>query len=192
VSGPQDERDDILLPGGAKLPASAAGWSDEQLLQELQKLLAIEDSSLSEAERLHGHRLPFQPGSRGLFYGVVPVFLVDDIAATCEYYQAALGFQINFTYGEPPVFACVSRNNAMINLNLSQPPGLRNSATAAGAAAAWDAYVLVSHVDEVYEELRARGANIVAAPVSREYGMREFQVEDCNGYRLVLADGYFS
>jgi uncharacterized glyoxalase superfamily protein PhnB len=177
----------------AGLPAeteAAPGAVDEGMLRELRKLLDLEDSVMTEAEREHGHSLRFTPGLHS-FYGIVPVFLVDDIDSTCRYYETVLGFQINFTYGNPPTFACVSRDTAMINFNLATPPGSRNSAAASGAEALWDAYVLASHLDEVCEELRHRGARIIAEPVSRDYGMREFQVEDCNGYRLVIADGVF-
>jgi predicted enzyme related to lactoylglutathione lyase len=140
-----------------------------------------------EAEEQHGHGLPFsllRP-----FYGIVPVFLVDDIDATCAYYEVVLGFDINFTHGNPPTFACVSRNAAVINLNKAEPAGARNSAVASGMASGSDAYVLVGHIDEVYEEMKRYGAKIVSELASCDYGMREFQVEDCNQYRLTLAEG---
>lgn len=168
------------------LPESSGGLESARL-RELERYLEEIEAGLTEEERRHGHSLRGVPMGRRVFYGAVPVFLVDDVVATCEYYQAVLGFDINFTYGEPASFACVSRNNAMLNLNLAQPPGSRNSARAAGATGS-DAYLLVTHIDELYVELKQRGANILGQPVSREYGMREFEIEDLNGYRLTLAD----
>jgi uncharacterized glyoxalase superfamily protein PhnB len=162
---------------------------DEERRRELERYFAETESGLSEAERRHGHSLKHLPSGRRVFFGVVPVFLVDDVVAACEYYQGVLGFDIDFTYGEPASFACVSRNNAMINFNLARPRGARNSAAAAGAQGLADAYVLVTQIEEVYDELRQSGARVLGAPASRDYGMREFEVEDCNGYRLTLAEG---
>ena len=166
--------------------------SDDDVRNELMQLLegGILDDDLNEEEQAHGHSLKDSMGPRH-FFGAVPVFLVDDITATCEYYQCVLGFEVDFSFGEPATFACVSRNNAMINLNLAEPGGALNSARRAGDLAGSDAFLVVSDLDDVYEELESRGARILGQPLMREYGMREFQLEDCNGYRLTLAEGLF-
>ncbi|MPZ50520.1 MAG: hypothetical protein GEU75_14685 [Dehalococcoidia bacterium] len=142
---------------------------------------------LAEAE--HGH--PLEYAIRRHFFGVVPVFLVDDIQMTCAYYERVLGFEVGFTFGEPADFASVFRNNAVIHLNKADPAGGRNSGAAGGAMSGPDAYVIVNDIDELYEEMRRVGAKITLELVSRDYGMREFQVEDCNEYRLTLAEGIF-
>ena len=122
------------------------------------------------------------------FFGVVPVFLVDDVVAAAEYYRDVLGFEVDFIYGEPAMYASVSRDDAIINFSRSEPSGRRNSISAAGAGSGVDAYVVVSDVDDLHEELTAHGARVVAAPASQDYGMREFVLEDPNGYRLALAE----
>jgi uncharacterized glyoxalase superfamily protein PhnB len=50
-------------------------------------------------------------------------------------------------------------------------------------------YVFVSDIDDVYEELKGRGAEIAAEPETWPYGMREFAVEDPYGYRLCFGEG---
>ena len=142
-----------------------------------------------EAEELHGH--PFEYAIRRHFFGVVPVFLVDDIPATCEYYERVLGFEVGFTYGSPPAFASVYRSQAVLHLTSSDRPGARNSAAAAGVRDGADAYVIVNDIDELFDELQRHGATITGQLISQDYGMREFQVEDLNGYRLTLAQGIF-
>jgi predicted enzyme related to lactoylglutathione lyase len=122
------------------------------------------------------------------FYGVLPVFLVDDVAGTAVYYRDVLGFDVDFLYGEPPIYASVSRDDAIINLSKSEPPGRRNSVSSTGPGNGFDAFIVVSDVDDVYEELKTHGANIVSELASRDYGMREFHIEDCNSYRLALAE----
>src|SRR5205807_239396 len=118
----------------------------------------------------------------------VPVFLVDDVAETAAYYRDVLGFEIDFLYGEPAIYGSVSHDDAIINLSLSDPPGRRNSAHASGEGNGVDALIIVSEVDEIYEELKASGATIVVDLSSQEYGMREFQIVDYNGYRLAIAE----
>jgi uncharacterized glyoxalase superfamily protein PhnB len=122
------------------------------------------------------------------FFGVVPVFLVDDVVQTAEYYRDVFGFEVDFLYGDPPTYASVSRDDAIINFSLSQPPGRRNSISTAGPGNGTDAYIVISDLDDVFDEMRGNGANVERAPVTTDYGMREFQVQDLNGYRLILAE----
>ena len=135
----------------------------------------------------HNHDHDHELGARH-FFGVIPVLLVDDVVGTVEYYRDVLGFDLDFVLGEPPSYASVSRNDAIINFTQSQPPGRRNSVTATGPGNGVDAYIVISDVDDVFEELQAHGARVVFEPVSLDYGMREFHIEDVNGYRLALAE----
>ena len=119
-------------------------------------------------------------------FGVVPVFLVDDLLETVEYYREVLGFETNFLYGEPPFYASVARDDAVINFAVSNPPGRRNSVGGQGDGNGTDGYLVVSDIDDIYAELQGKGATVIAEIDSYDYGMREFQIEDCNGYRLIF------
>ncbi len=121
------------------------------------------------------------------FFGIVPVFLVDDLVPTCEYYRDVLGFEVDFVYGDPPSYGSVSRGNAVLNFTQSSPPGRRNSVLRAGPGNGVDAYIFVTDVDDIFEEVNAHGALIRTSPASHEYGMREFKIEDRNGYIIVFA-----
>ncbi len=115
-----------------------------------------------------------------------PVFLVDDIVKSAEYYRDVLGFCFDRYWGEPPCFCMLSRGVIEVFLSgpekegekIMRPNGLRG---------VWDAYIRVDNADALCEELRARGARIVREPETAFYGMREFEVEDVNGYRLCFA-----
>ena len=41
-------------------------------------------------------------------------------------------------------------------------------------------------VDALHDELRARGAEVLNAPVHTEYGLREIRVRDPDGYVLAF------
>lgn len=124
------------------------------------------------------------------FFGVVPVFLVDDVEATVTYYRDALGFEVNFLYPDAsgPTYASVSRDDAIISFSMSQPPGRRNGVANAGPGNGTDVYIVVSDIDELHEELLAHGVRVLQAPDSYDYGMREFKVEDLNGYQIIFGE----
>jgi hypothetical protein len=47
-----------------------------------------------------------------------PNLFVADFEAACAFYADKLGFEIVFTYGEPPFYGQVRRNQALLNLRL--------------------------------------------------------------------------
>jgi predicted enzyme related to lactoylglutathione lyase len=49
---------------------------------------------------------------------------------------------------------------------------------------AWDAYVWVDNADTLCNEFRAKGVKIARDICDQPYGNRDFDIEDCNGYRL--------
>jgi uncharacterized glyoxalase superfamily protein PhnB len=140
-----------------------------------------------EHDHDHDHDHEFEVGPRH-FFGVVPVFLVDNVEDTVSHYRDVMGFEVDFLYGTPATYASVSRDDAIINFTLSEPAGRRNSVRTAGSGNGVDAYFVVADVDEVYIEFQENGANVVEPIASYDYGMREFQIEDINGYRLTIAE----
>ena len=49
---------------------------------------------------------------------------------------------------------------------------------------AWDAYVWVDDADALCGEFKAKGVKIARDIYDQPYGNRDFDIEDCNGYRL--------
>jgi len=49
---------------------------------------------------------------------------------------------------------------------------------------AWDAYVWVNNADILCREFQAKGVRIAPDLCDQPYGNRDFDIEDCNGYRL--------
>ena len=130
----------------------------------------------------HAHE---DPGPR--FFIALANFLVDDVVATVEYYQDVLGFEVDFVFGEPAYYASVFRAGAIISFTKSDPPGCRNSIVVSGSSTGSDAVLIVSELNALYDEMKERGA-ATSEVVERDYGMREFQIFDCNDYCLTLAE----
>ncbi len=118
---------------------------------------------------------------------ISPLFVVDDVELSAEYYRDKLGFDFDGYWGYPPCFTSVLRDGIeiMLKSRTQQNPGTVNPARPRRlkcSGSAWDAYINVSDLDALYAELKARRAKIVRKPETTEYETREFAVEDCNGY----------
>jgi uncharacterized glyoxalase superfamily protein PhnB len=118
-------------------------------------------------------------------WGIAPYFIVDDVVATANYYRDKLGFKYERFWGEPPGFCMVHRNAVVIMLSQFEQPGLaRPNSRVDPERSAWDAYVWVDDADALIAEFKARGVTIARDICEQPYGNRDFDVEDCNGYRL--------
>lgn len=100
--------------------------------------------------------------------GIYPVLAVSDYEAAKTYYVDTLGFTFNFEFG---TYGAVSRGAVQIHI-----------AQVADRAGKGACYITLSGgVDEVYAEVTGKGA-IVAEPLGdREYGMRDFYINDPEG-----------
>ena len=109
---------------------------------------------------------------------VYPVFAVADLSAAIDFYTSQLGFAERWRWGEPPTRAGVSLEDLEIHLDAADqgaPPGPS---------------VIYCHVDDVrpyYEACRERGVSFVFDLTDREWGMRDFRVEDPSGNRIGFA-----
>lgn len=118
-------------------------------------------------------------------WGIAPYFIVDDVVATANFYRDKLGFHYDRFWGEPPSFCMVKRGGILIMLGQLEKAGvMRPNRLAVDGGDAWDTYVWVDDANALYEEFKARGVKIVRGLCDQPYGNRDFDVEDCNGYRL--------
>jgi uncharacterized glyoxalase superfamily protein PhnB len=112
-----------------------------------------------------------------MLVGAATVFVVSDIAKSIAYYGDALGFQVTFQYGEPLFYACLSRDEVALHLlaasKTKQLPGHGSIC------------VFVKDVDAIHAELVKRGAKVIKPPQDYAYGMRDFDLVDLDGNRLI-------
>jgi len=105
------------------------------------------------------------------------------VGGAAEYYRDKLGFTIKgYFFEEPLVFAIVGRDDLTIMLALMK--GGRGGSNRDHKAIGIGAYVWVEDADSLYAQLQASGADIVAPPALRIYGMKEIEVRDLDGYVL--------
>ena len=113
-----------------------------------------------------------------LLAAAATVFVVSNIAESAAYYRDALGFTIEFQYGNPTSYACLCRDEVALHLLAAQ-----NTKRLPGNGGIC---VFVRDVDRLHADLVARGARMINAPEDRDYGMRDFDVVDPDGNQLTF------
>lgn len=124
-------------------------------------------------------------GSRPERWWIAPYFFVADVVTTANFYRDVLGFSYDRFWGEPPAFCMVKRGTIVIMLSqIEDVSKIRPNNMADREGGAWDAYIWVENADALHDEFVSNGATIARGLCTQEYGCRDFDVLDCNGYRL--------
>ncbi len=117
-----------------------------------------------------------------------PQLFVADIKASCAFFADTLGFEVVFTYGEPPFYAEVKRDNAMINLRLVCEPvyvgGIREREHLLGASLTVDT---ASDIKRLFLQYQAAGVDFFRTLKQEPWGARNFIVRDPDGNLLLFA-----
>jgi [ribosomal protein S5]-alanine N-acetyltransferase len=124
------------------------------------------------------------------FFGVEPVLLVHDVRVTAEYYRNKLGFHIDFLFGDPPGHGGVSRGDwspEAVRIQFSQAEEGTNI-----QPQGWLYIMVEAEIDSLFQIYLESGVEILRMPQTYPWGMREFEVQDCNGYRLRFGTRDFS
>lgn len=105
------------------------------------------------------------------------VLAVKNLKVETEYYIDKLGFDRDFT---APGWEFLSFGDFKVMLGECAD---EMTAEETGNHS-WYAHVLVGNVDEVYQELIDRGANILSPIANKPWGIREFSVVTPDGHRI--------
>jgi uncharacterized glyoxalase superfamily protein PhnB len=121
-----------------------------------------------------------------VLHGVQAVLFVADVRKTLDYYRDTLGFHIDFEAGEPLLHARVSSGDR----DHASAARIRFETAPSSKAMAPSCYLYVhvgSNIDELFQVYRNKGIEIVMEPKNQPWGLREFEIRDCNGYVLTFA-----
>jgi catechol 2,3-dioxygenase-like lactoylglutathione lyase family enzyme len=119
---------------------------------------------------------------------VTPFFIVDDLAATLDFYQSRLGFTVLYKGGgDHPTedfWAIVGRDQVMLMFKAITPEVHPQPNHSRHEWARWDAYINVSDPDALYTEFLAKDVPIHRELANTNDGLRAFEIVDNNGYVL--------
>jgi hypothetical protein len=110
--------------------------------------------------------------------GLTPILYASAFTPLMDYFVDKLGFRKLWDWGAPPTFGAVGRDQIEIFLCQGSQ----------GQPGTWMS-IFVDDVDELYDELRQRGATIKMPPTDEPWGMREMHVECPDGHILRLGHG---
>lgn len=118
-------------------------------------------------------------------------WIVESVTNSVEFYSKQLGFEIDFI-GDGPQFAIVSRGNFSVLLRQLKVVGLKSpnrvpfikAGWHTNGQEAWDAYVWVEDADNLFKEFKTNDVSIIKTIQNTEYGNRDFEIEDIDGYIL--------
>lgn len=104
---------------------------------------------------------------------VYPTFAAPDVLETCNWYVEKLGFTLRFLWGEPPTHGAILFGEACVHF--WQGPGQLNDN--------W-LYFDIDNLDAMHARAVANGVEITRPPQNYDWGMREFNAVDLNGYNI--------
>jgi catechol 2,3-dioxygenase-like lactoylglutathione lyase family enzyme len=107
------------------------------------------------------------------------VLAVRDLRASTKFYIEVLGFRREFGDGSDG-WSFLSRD--AFKLMLGECPGEKPAGDLGNHS--YVAYLLVEGVDQFYQELTARGADVTSQPTSEPWGLREFGIRTPDGHRI--------
>ena len=107
------------------------------------------------------------------------VLAVRDLAASTRFYVEVLGFARDFGDGSDG-WSFISRD--AVKLMLGECPDEKPAGELGNHS--YVAYLLVEGIDQLYEELRTRGAEVISTPATEPWGLREFVIRTPDGHRI--------
>jgi len=113
---------------------------------------------------------------------IAPQFFTADLSSTLQYYQEKLGFETQFTYGEPAFYAGAIRDGMSIffrKVNFSPQQNAEKY-----EEEYLDVYIRVERIDQLYSEYQSKGVTFSRKIGSMPWAFREFVVRDCDGRLL--------
>jgi catechol 2,3-dioxygenase-like lactoylglutathione lyase family enzyme len=115
---------------------------------------------------------------------IVPQFLVDDLDRAVAYYRDRLGFSVDFTYDE--FYAGISRDGCAIHLKEAEKLAAEREHRRRDEHL--DAYIAVTGIRDLYDDLQRRGATVTRPLEERPWACLDFYIEDPDGYILCFSE----
>lgn len=107
-----------------------------------------------------------------------PVFPVNNVPETIAWYEKNLDFLLDFKWEEPATYAVMSRDEIKIHFSKKEDDFTPSSTHTA-------LYIFTHDVDAVFTEFKNKGL-VKGQLENADYGMRDFDLTDLNGFRITF------
>ena len=113
---------------------------------------------------------------------------VADIEASCAFFMSKLGFEVVFTYGEPPFYGQVKRDNARLNLRrVCEPVFVGDIREREQLLAASMTVGSAAELRQLFLQYQSAGVDFQQTLKQEPWGARTFIVRDPDGNLLLFA-----
>jgi len=120
---------------------------------------------------------------------IAPQWIVEDLEETIAFYVKNLNFEVDW---KGTLFSIISKDSVTIMLRQLKKQKLKRpnripfieAGWHTNKQEAWDAYIWVDEVDILYQSIKQKNVHIIKELQNTEYGNRDFEIEDNNGYIL--------
>ena len=109
-------------------------------------------------------------------HAIAPIFQVANLQRAIDYYTRVMGFELDWTAGEPPDRASFCRDSVEITVEVDPVPERAK------------AYIQVQGVDKYFSRIFAAGARMKVPLADRIYGMRDGRIEDPDGNEIHIGE----
>ena len=117
---------------------------------------------------------------------ISPTLAVRDVKQTIQFYRDSLGFKIGMTFpvADNPEYADLSKDGMVLMFIPAENIGIgREEKFGVGV----NIYMQIDgDIDKYYNELKGKDVKIVVDIKDEPYGIRDFTIEDIDGYRLTF------
>jgi len=110
------------------------------------------------------------------------IFPVRNLAESIEFYTKKIGFEKTFEWGEPMYYAVVKRGGVAIHLTKRADGGIPSKYHRA-------LYIFVNDIDGIHKAFKEQNVKIVNALEDKDYKMRDFDIEDPDGFIITFGKG---
>lgn len=133
-------------------------------------------------------RLTSTPPSRPILSATEAQLYVRDVAASARFFTEALGFDIDFLYGDPPFYGLVTRDRARLCLRLVREPvfagDIREREQLLSAAITVDT---AAEIKQLFLDYQAAGLRFHQTLQKQPWGARNFIILDPDGNLILFA-----
>jgi len=117
---------------------------------------------------------------------ISPTLAVRNMKQTIQFYRDSLGFKMGMTFpdADNPEYADLSKDDMVLMFIPAENIGIgRGEKLGVGV----NIYMQIDgNIDKYYNELKDKGVKIVVDIKDEPYGIRDFTVEDIDGYKLTF------
>lgn len=166
--------------------AASFKLSDAQELVARQQGFASWQALTTGIATMPDHTEPAR--AKAVITATAAQLFVADIRGSCDFFTRKLGFSVIFVYGEPPYYAQVKRDRALLNLrHVDRPvidPQLRDRESLLSADLGVDT---PEAIKRLFLEFQAAGVAFFQTLRKEPWGARTFIVKDPDGNLLLFA-----